>query len=93
MDVGRGALRVRVGLTSTKLGKSSSSTRGAWARREGVPTGCTTMAVDDGVMGTTRMAVEDAAFEDVGMNVILDTGTVGGVDSVNVVRPSSGLPE
>jgi hypothetical protein len=51
------------------------------------------MAVDDGVMGTTRMAVEDAAFEDVGMNVILDTGTVGGVDSVNVVRPSSGLPE
>jgi hypothetical protein len=59
--------------------------------REGVPTGCTTIAVEDGVMGTTTMAVEDAfAAEDVGINVIL---TAGGVEKVSAVRPSSGLPE
>jgi hypothetical protein len=39
------------------------------------------------------MAVEDAFTEDVGMNVILDAGTPGDVDSVSVVRPSRGLPE
>jgi hypothetical protein len=106
--VGRGA---RVGLASTKLGKSTSSTRRARGscecrreneivkemksiEREGVPTGCTTIAVEDGVTGTTTMAVEDAfAAEDEGMNVILDAGMAGGVERVSVMRPSSGLPE
>jgi hypothetical protein len=48
---------------------------------------------DDGVMGTTTMAVEDAVFaEDLGMVAML-AGTPGGVDRLTVVRPSSGLPE
>jgi hypothetical protein len=51
------------------------------------------MAVEEGVMGTTTIAVEDAAAaaEEVILNVILDAGMAGGVERVSVVRPSRGF--